>query len=75
MLVVLAEAVDELSTERLAEMRDEIARLITFEVGLTAHEIMLLTARSLPKTSSGKLQRQLAKRMYEEGRFTSLLTH
>jgi acyl-CoA synthetase (AMP-forming)/AMP-acid ligase II len=73
-LVVLAETADGASAQQLADIRGEIARLIAFEVGLTAGDIVLLPARSLPKTSSGKLQRRLAKGMYEDGRLTSLLT-
>jgi fatty-acyl-CoA synthase len=73
-LVVLAEAQD-MPDDELSRCRDEIARLLTFEMGLTAHDIVLLPARSLPKTSSGKLQRQLARKMYEEGRFPPPLSH
>jgi fatty-acyl-CoA synthase len=66
-------------TERLvvaAEYREgdpdtietEIIRAVRRDVGLTVSEVVLIEAGSLPKTTSGKLQRSAARDQYLEGR-------
>ena len=65
-------------TERLvvaAEYREgdpdtieaEIIRAVRRDVGLTVSEVVLIEAGSLPKTTSGKLQRSAAREQYLEG--------
>ena len=65
-------------TERIvlaAEYRDgdpatieaEIVRAVQREVGLTVSEVVLIEAGSLPKTTSGKLQRSAAREQYLGG--------
>lgn len=75
---VAAFAVSEANTERIvvaAEHREgepgaiesEIVRAVQREVGLTVSEVVLIEAGSLPKTTSGKLQRSATRDQYLAG--------
>jgi fatty-acyl-CoA synthase len=75
---VAAFSVDGDLTERIvvaAEYREgnpdtiesEIVRAVQREVGLTVSEVVLIEAGSLPKTTSGKLQRSATRDQYLEG--------
>jgi acyl-CoA synthetase (AMP-forming)/AMP-acid ligase II/acyl carrier protein len=70
-LVVLAELVAE-AQDRAARVLDEVRQALrqVLEPELTA--VMLLAARSLPKTSSGKLQRRLCRAQYQKGELVPL---
>ncbi|AGC45222.1 non-ribosomal peptide synthetase [Myxococcus stipitatus DSM 14675] len=49
---------------------DALARIqaaLTEEHGVAAHAVVLITAGSLPKTSSGKVQRRVTRRTYLDG--------
>jgi acyl-CoA synthetase (AMP-forming)/AMP-acid ligase II len=46
------------------EIRFVIKDTFAKKYGLTIHDIVLIETSSFPKTSSGKLQRRLAKQMY-----------
>ncbi len=48
------------------------AREIAARHGVTPQQLVLVPASAIPKTSSGKLQRTLARQMYNEGNFTPL---
>jgi fatty-acyl-CoA synthase len=61
-LVVVAEARD--SVDAAAPVRDEVSRRVLSAVGLPCEEVVLVTAGTLPKTSSGKLQRSLCRAQY-----------
>jgi len=65
-LVVVAEsrAVDD----DLAAVRRLVAERVRDAVGVPAKDIVLVAPGTLPKTSSGKLQRSLCKRYYRDGR-------
>jgi fatty-acyl-CoA synthase len=65
-LVVVAEsrAVDE----DLTAVRRLVAERVRDAVGVPARDIVLVAPGTLPKTSSGKLQRSLCKRHYRDGR-------
>jgi fatty-acyl-CoA synthase len=65
-LVVVAEsrAVDD----DLAAVRRLVAERVRDAVGVPARDIVLVAPGTLPKTSSGKLQRSLCKRYYRDGR-------
>ena len=65
-LVVVAEsrAVDD----DLTAVRRQVAERVRDAVGVPARDIVLVAPGSLPKTSSGKLQRSLCKRYYRDGR-------
>ena len=47
-----------------AAVRDEVARRVRQTIGISAEEVVLVSPGSLPKTSSGKLQRSLCKTRY-----------
>ena len=46
----------------------DIVRAVQREVGLTVSEVVLIEAGSLPKTTSGKLQRSATREQYLDGR-------
>ncbi len=62
-LVVAAEA-NRGDAERL---REDIARRIQRQFGLTPGEVLIVPVGTLPKTSSGKAQRRKARALYENG--------
>ncbi|MEC7526005.1 MAG: fatty acyl-AMP ligase [Myxococcota bacterium] len=66
------EAVVVLAESKLAEGRDELARNVKAEIakqtGLTVDEVIVVDAGTIPKTSSGKLQRRKARTQFEEGK-------
>ena len=59
-LVVVAES----KSDDLHEVRRSVAQRVRDAVGLPAKDIVLVAPGSLPKTSSGKLQRSLCKLRY-----------
>jgi fatty-acyl-CoA synthase len=65
-LVLVAEsrAVDD----DLTAVRRQVAERVRDAVGVPARDIVLVAPGTLPKTSSGKLQRSLCKRYYRDGR-------
>jgi fatty-acyl-CoA synthase len=62
-LVVVAET----KTDELDPLRRQVAERVREVVGVPAKDIVLVAPGTLPKTSSGKLQRSLCKRRYVEG--------
>lgn len=67
-LVILAErraGVEQTDAEIVQRVHEQVRR----DVGIEAHEILLLEPGRLPKTSSGKLQRLAARDMYLRGGF------
>ncbi|GIU86128.1 MAG: fatty-acyl-CoA synthase [Acidimicrobiia bacterium] len=60
-LVVVAEARD---TERRDALRREVAARVRDAVGVPPEDVVLVRPGSLPKTSSGKLQRALCRERY-----------
>lgn len=65
-LVVVAETKAEDDRERVRRVRDDVARSVRDAVGLAAKDVVLVRPGTLPKTSSGKLQRTLCRERYEE---------
>jgi fatty-acyl-CoA synthase len=65
-LVVVAES--RAADGELAAVRRQVAERVRDAVGVPARDILLVAPGSLPKTSSGKLQRSLCKRYYRDGR-------
>ena len=45
----------------------DIVRAVQRDIGLTVSEVVLIEAGSLPKTTSGKLQRSATREQYLEG--------
>jgi fatty-acyl-CoA synthase len=66
-MVVVAETKGDGDPHALRKQLVEIARDVT---GLPPHEVVLLAAGALPKTSSGKLQRSLCKQRFVAGELT-----
>ena len=62
-LVVVAES----KADDLAPVRRTVAERVREVVGVPAKDIVLVAPGTLPKTSSGKLQRSLCKRRYDDG--------
>ena len=62
-LIIIAETV---MTEN-AELVLAIGEQIRSALGLTVHQVVLVGRGSIPKTSSGKLQRRKTKALFEEG--------
>ncbi|HET9610457.1 MAG TPA: AMP-binding protein [Acidimicrobiales bacterium] len=62
-MVVVAEC----KTEDLPHLRKVVGERVRDVVGVPAKDIVLVTPGTLPKTSSGKLQRSLCKRRYDDG--------
>ncbi len=65
-LVVVAET-RETDEGRKRQLAQAICSEVLAAVGLRPDRTLLVPPRSIPKTSSGKLQRLLAKRRYQEG--------
>ena len=61
-LVVVAEA----KAEELKAIRDAVADRVRGAVGIPPEEVVLVRPGTLPKTSSGKLQRSLCRARYLE---------
>jgi fatty-acyl-CoA synthase len=59
--------------ERSTELAREIRQHLRSSVGLTPSDVLVVKPGQLPKTSSGKLQRQRAKQMYAAGSFSPKL--
>ena len=62
-LVVVAEA----RADDFTGLRHRVAERVVEAVGVPARDIVLVAPGTLPKTSSGKLQRSLCKRRYDDG--------
>ncbi len=69
-LVVVAET----RSDDADELRLQVARAVKDAVGLAAREIVLVPAGTLPKTSSGKLQRSLCRSRYLADEYPSART-
>ena len=65
------EAVVVVAETKETEGRDALARDVKTEIakatGLTVDEVVIVDAGTIPKTSSGKLQRRKARQLFEEG--------
>jgi fatty-acyl-CoA synthase len=57
----------EYRSGNLETIESEVIRAVRREVGLTVSEVVLIEAGSLPKTTSGKLQRSATREQYLEG--------
>ncbi len=64
-LVVIAETKAEDDDDTVRQVRDGVARSVRDAVGLAAKDVVLVRPGTLPKTSSGKLQRSLCRERYE----------
>lgn len=71
-LVVVAEIRPETSKNAFGTIIDAIKREISLHLQLSAHEIILLPPKIIPKTSSGKLQRIKCQELIENKQITPL---
>lgn len=55
-----------------SEIRDQVHKRVIDAVGVPPHEICLVAAGTLPKTSSGKLQRSLCRQLWKQGRLETV---
>ncbi len=64
-IVVVAES----KTEEIDALRQQIARLVAAEVGVPPRTTVIVAPGTIPKTSSGKLQRSLCRDQFHRGEF------
>jgi fatty-acyl-CoA synthase len=65
-VVVVAETRLE-DAEDLSHLRTRISHEVQAEIGVPAREVRLVAPATIPKTSSGKLQRSACRSMYDSG--------
>lgn len=63
-LVVVYEADPGMNEEQHRAIIDGIRRTVSIELSVPAHTVVLVAPRTIPKTSSGKVQRWLCRRQY-----------
>jgi len=68
-LVVVAETA-ETNKKHQETMEDEILEKVSLIVGVPPDEVRMVVPRTIPKTSSGKLQRAATKKMFLEGKLS-----
>jgi acyl-coenzyme A synthetase/AMP-(fatty) acid ligase len=66
-VIVVAETREDV--DRRPALKRQIHQRLRDGVGVMLSEVLLIDAGLLPKTSSGKLQRQKTKQMYLSGQF------
>lgn len=71
-LVIIQEIKKDASNLDFNEMRHVIQKNVSEKHSISAYKILFVSADSLPKTSSGKLQRRLSKQMYLNNEFKYL---
>lgn len=67
-LIVVAETNEYKDKEVLSTIRTEITDKMATELGIVPDHIILVPPKTVPKTSSGKLQRSACKQAYSEGK-------
>lgn len=71
-VVLLVECSRRPTPQAVQELMDSIRRQVAIDHQLELFDVVPLRAGSLPRTSSGKPQRGLARRLYAEGAFEAL---
>jgi fatty-acyl-CoA synthase len=68
-LVVVAEwaAKDRPTEEQLTAIKKRVMEVVQSQVGVNAWKVAMIPGGSIPKTSSGKLQRRRTKQQFEDG--------
>ncbi len=72
-LVVVARVKMQGATVSIEQLRQEIIGAIVETHQIRPHDIVLITQGNIPKTTSGKVQRRLCRKMYLNGHFGSIL--
>ncbi|HYO12189.1 MAG TPA: non-ribosomal peptide synthase/polyketide synthase [Thermoanaerobaculia bacterium] len=65
--LVVVHEVERRRREGLEEIAEAVRRAVAEEHEVQVHEVVLIRAGSLPKTSSGKVQRRLCRELYLRG--------
>jgi amino acid adenylation domain-containing protein len=65
--LVVVHEVERRRREGLEEVAEAVRRAVAEEHEVQVHEVVLIRAGSLPKTSSGKVQRRLCRELYLRG--------
>ncbi|MFF5212020.1 fatty acyl-AMP ligase [Streptosporangium sp. NPDC000396] len=73
-LVVVAELSPRHDAGQIEDVRSAIRQAVAEEHGLHLHAVALVRSRSVPKTSNGKLQRGLCRRLFLDGKLPILPT-
>jgi len=60
---------DKNETSYMSNLKNSIKRALFDEYGIHATEVLLLSRGSMPKTTSGKIQRNLVELLYRKGMF------
>lgn len=68
-IVVVAETTETKSLDR-NQMVSDVIEKVSVVLGIPADEVVLVPPRTIPKTSSGKLQRSLCRQYYLEGKLS-----
>ena len=63
-LVVIAEIRNKITSDQAAELRRTIKKHLLSDYSLAVHEIVFVGRGGIPKTTSGKLQRQICRQNY-----------
>lgn len=71
-LIIIAET-DELETKARDKIINEIIDKVSSVIGIPPDQVILVSPRTIPKTSSGKLQRSQCKKLFEEGKLSKPL--
>lgn len=66
-LVVIYEVDASMGQEQQTAVIEGIRRTVSFQLSLPPHDVVLIAPRTIPKTSSGKVQRWLCRRQYLAG--------
>jgi acyl-CoA synthetase (AMP-forming)/AMP-acid ligase II len=66
-VIVVYEIGDDSDDQQRSTAISGIRKAISLEIGIALHAVVLVEARTVPKTSSGKVQRWLCQRQYLRG--------
>ena len=62
--VIVMQEVRNASSLDVAHVSESIRRAVAREIGIQLHSVLLVRARSIPKTTSGKIMRRACREMY-----------
>jgi acyl-CoA synthetase (AMP-forming)/AMP-acid ligase II/aryl carrier-like protein len=72
--LVVVQSVPAASTPELAAYGDRVRRAVTADHGLPVQEVVLVEATSIPRTPTGKIQREACRQAYLDGTLEILAT-
>ena len=68
-MVLVVEAPRRVVLDEAETLRQDIIQAVRLEHQLTLSDVVIVNVGSVPKTSSGKVQRQQSAQLYREGQF------